>query len=85
MKLFTIDKNGKFVQFKEQEFKEENKEIYLEILLEKNPEYFFDNSKILIIGRQVTTNLNTFIDLLGVDQFGNTGYSGDTDPPFRSC
>jgi len=72
MKLFTIDKNGKFVQFKEQEFKEENKEIDLEILLENNPEYFFDNSKILIIGRQVTTNLNTFIDLLGVDQFGNT-------------
>ena len=72
MKLFTIDKNGKFVQFKEHEFKEENKEIDLEILLEKNPEYFFDNSKILIIGRQVTTNLSTFIDLLGVDQFGNT-------------
>ena len=72
MKLFTIDKNGKFVQFKEQEFKEENKEIDLQILLEKNPEYFFDNKKILIVGRQVTTNLNTFIDLLGVDQFGNT-------------
>ena len=30
MKLFTIDKNGKFFQFKEQEFKEENKEIDLE-------------------------------------------------------
>ena len=72
MKLFTIDKDGKFVQFKEQEFKEENKEIDLEILLENNPEYFFDNSRILVIGRQVTTNLNTFIDLLGVDQFGNT-------------
>jgi translation initiation factor 2 beta subunit (eIF-2beta)/eIF-5 len=72
MKLFTIDNNGKFIQFKEREFKEENKEIDLEILLENNPEYFFDNSKILIIGRQVTTNLNTFIDLLGVDQFGNT-------------
>jgi len=72
MKLFTIDNNGKFVQFKEREFKVENKEIDLEILLENNPEYFFDNSKILVIGRQVTTNLNTFIDLLGVDQFGNT-------------
>jgi hypothetical protein len=72
MKLFTIAKNGKFVQFKEQEFKEENKEIDLEILLENNPEYFFDNSKILIIGRQITTNFNTFIDLLGVDQFGST-------------
>ena len=37
MKLFTIDKNGKLFQFKEQEFKEENKEIDLEILLENNP------------------------------------------------
>ena len=72
MKLFTINKEGKFVQFKEQEFKEENKEIDLEILLENNPEYFFENSKILIIGRQVTTNLNTFIDLIGIDELGNT-------------
>jgi hypothetical protein len=72
MKLFTIDKNGKFVQFREREFKDENKEVDLEILLENNPEYFFENTKILIIGRQVTTNLNTFIDLLGIDQYGNT-------------
>jgi len=72
MKLFTIDKDGKFIQFKEQAFEQVNKEIDLEILLENNPEYFFDNSKILIIGRQVITNLNTFIDLLGVDQLGNT-------------
>ena len=72
MKLFTIDENGKFVQFKEQEFKTENKEIDLEVFLENNPEYFFNNSNILIIGRQVTTNLNTFIDLLGIDRFGHT-------------
>lgn len=72
MKLFTIDKNGKFIQFKEKDFKKENKEIDLEGFLENNPEYFFENSKILIIGRQVTTNLNTFIDLLGIDNQGNT-------------
>jgi len=72
MKLFTIDKNGKFVQYKELDFKIYNKEIDLEVLLENNPEYFFETSKILIIGRQVTTNLNTFIDLLGVDNQGNT-------------
>jgi len=72
MKLFTSDKDGKFVPFKEQVFKEENKEIDLENLLEKNPEYFFDNTKILIIGRQVTTNLNTFIDLIGIDEQGNS-------------
>ena len=72
MKLFSIDTEGKFVQFKERKFKENNKEIDLEILLENNPEYFFENSKILIIGRQVTTNLNTFIDLIGIDELGNT-------------
>lgn len=72
MKLFTIDKDGKLVQFREKEFREENKEMDLENLLENNPEYFFEDAKILIIGRQVTTNLNTYIDLLGIDQFGNT-------------
>ncbi len=72
MKLFTINNEGKFVQFEEQEFKKGNKEIDLEILLENNPEYFFENNRILIIGRQVATNLNTFIDLLGIDEHGNT-------------
>ena len=72
MKLFTIDKDGKLSQFKERNFAENNREIDLEILLEKNPEYFLENSKVLIIGRQVTTNLNTFIDLLGIDKEGNT-------------
>jgi len=72
MKLFTIDKNGKFEPFVEENFKIGNREIDLEKLLEINPEYYFDNAQILIIGRQVTTNLNTFIDLLGVDEAGNT-------------
>jgi len=72
MKLFTIDQQGKFVQYKEQNFRTYNKEINLEVLLENNPEYFFEEAKILIIGRQVTTNLNTFIDLLGIDNQGNT-------------
>jgi len=71
MKLFTIDKDGKLSQFKERNFAENNREIDLEILLEKNPEYFLENSKVLIVGRQVTTNLNTFIDLLGIDKEGN--------------
>lgn len=72
MKLFTVDNNGKFIQFKERDFQQENREIDLEILLENNPEYFFNYNKILIIGRQVTTNFNTFIDLLGIDKTGNT-------------
>lgn len=72
MRLFTINEYGKFAKFKEQDFKKENKEVDLEVLLEDNPEYFFESSKIAIIGRQVTTNLNTFIDLLGIDKYGDT-------------
>ncbi len=72
MRLFTIDKNGKMIPYKRRDFKELHQEFDLEILLENNPEYFFEDSKILIIGRQVTTNLNTFIDLLGIDNLGNT-------------
>ena len=34
--------------------------------------HFFDDGKILIIGRQVLTNLGSLIDLLGLDTFGNT-------------
>jgi len=72
MKLFTINKNGKLVPYEEKDFKVKNKESDLEILLENNPQYFFDYSNILIIGRQVTTNLNSTIDLLGLDKNGNT-------------
>lgn len=72
MKLFTIDKSGKFIPYKEHNFEKIKQEADLEVLLENNPEYFFEGSKVLIIGRQVTTNLNTFIDLLGIDKTGNT-------------
>jgi len=72
MRLFTLDENGKMVPYKEIRFKDENRESDLESLLENNPEYFFENSKILVIGRQITTNLNSFIDLLGIDNSGNT-------------
>ncbi len=72
MRLFTLNDKGKMLPYKEIKFKNDNLEADLELLLENNPEYFFENSKILIIGRQVTTNLNTFIDLLGIDKTGNT-------------
>jgi hypothetical protein len=72
MKLFTINSDGKLTPYKEQLFRNENKESDLEKLLEENPEYFFEDSKVLVIGRQVPTNLGTWIDLLGLDKFGNT-------------
>lgn len=72
MKLFTIDKNEKLIPYKELVFKDSNQEADLEGLLEKNPEYFFEESKVLIISRQVYTNLKSVIDLLGVDKAGNS-------------
>jgi hypothetical protein len=72
MRLFTLDENGKMVPYNEIRFKDENRESDLESLLENNPEYFFERSKILVIGRQISTNLNSFIDLLGIDNSGNT-------------
>lgn len=72
MKLFTIDNIGKLIQYKEHSFGIDNKESDLENLLENNPECFFNDGKILIIGRQVLTNLGTWIDLLGLDRYGNT-------------
>lgn len=72
MRLFTINKEGKLIPYREHVFKEENKESDLENLLEINPEYFFEDSKIMIIGRQVPTNLGSWIDLLGLDKNGNT-------------
>ncbi len=72
MKLFTIAKDGRLTRYKEQNYETTHQETQLESLLENNPEYFFEASKVLVIGRQVTTNLNTFIDLLGIDKFGNT-------------
>ena len=71
MKLFTIEKDGKLKPYTERVFKNSNQEADLEVLLENNPEYFFEGSNVLIIGRQVTTNLNSFIDLLGIDKSGN--------------
>jgi len=72
MKVFTINRDGKLIEYKEREFCEIKGEEDLEELLEYNPEYFFKGSKVMIIGRQVRTNLNSFIDLLGIDISGNT-------------
>lgn len=72
MKMLTIDKNRKLIPYQEQPYKDSNLEKDLEILLENSPDYFFEESNVLIIGRQVTTNLNGFIDLLGIDKYGNT-------------
>lgn len=68
MRIFEInDKN--LIPYEWEKF--ENLEKDLEELLEENSDYILENEKILIIGRQVKTNLDTKIDLLGLDKDGN--------------
>ena len=71
MRLFRVELDKKFIEYKVQSFKDEHREEDLEYLLESNPDAILDE-EILIIGRQVTTNLNTSMDLLGLDRTGNT-------------
>lgn len=72
MRLFTISQTHEMLPYNEHDFKVDNFEKDLENILEKNPQYFFEESNILIVGRQIATNFNTFIDLLGIDKNGNT-------------
>jgi RecB family endonuclease NucS len=72
MRLFTINQTHEMLPYDEHDFKVDNFEQDLENMLEKNPQYFFEESNILIIGRQIATNFNTFIDLLVIDKNGNT-------------
>ena len=70
MRVFKIEKNN-LISFSEVDFKMDNVEKILEDWIETNPWAIFEDEKVYIIGRQVTTNLNKSIDLLGIDKNGN--------------
>ncbi|HDQ46432.1 MAG TPA: hypothetical protein ENN17_13190 [bacterium] len=72
MKIFSIKDNGKFEEFSQTPFQNEHEEKILENWIEANSDDILEDGKLLIIGRQVTTNLGSFIDLLGIDREGNT-------------
>ncbi len=46
-------------------------EADLEDLLEKNPQYFSEDEKFFLVGKQVTTNFNASIYSTGVYKSGN--------------
>jgi len=71
MRIFSIEKDGKFKEFTHIPFHINYEEVILEKWLENNPNEILENSKLLIIGRQTTTNLGSIIDLLGIDRQGN--------------
>lgn len=71
MKIYKVDAEDKLVRFNEQNFKMDNLEKRLEIWFEHNPHLLSEDENALIIGRQVTTNLGSVIDLLSVDKSGD--------------
>ena len=71
MRVLKVESNN-LIPFKENDFKTDNTEKILEDWIENTPTAILEDEKVYIIGRQVTTNLNSFIDLLGLDANGNT-------------
>jgi hypothetical protein len=71
MRLFGIESDGSFKEFIRTPFQSNYKESVLEGWLENNPDGIVEDGKLLIIGRQVNTNLGTTIDLIAVDRQGS--------------
>jgi hypothetical protein len=71
MKLYGITQEDEFREYVETGFQLEHRESILEDWLEGNPHSIIEEGNLLVIGRQVTTNLRSFIDLLAVDRQGN--------------
>ena len=71
MRIFGIQSDGKFVEYAQEPFQAENTEKTLHDWLESNPEGILKDKELLIIGREVLTDLGGYIDLLGVDRAGN--------------
>ena len=71
MRVFSIGSDGEFTEYEQLPFKMDHEESVLEEWLESNPDGILEDGQILIIGRQVRTDLGACIDLLGVDREGN--------------
>jgi RecB family endonuclease NucS len=71
MRVFKIE-NSSLTSYREEDFKIDNVEKILEEWIENSPNAVFEDEEVLIIGRQVTTNLGKAVDLLGLDKKGNT-------------
>ncbi len=71
MRVFGIQSDNKFREYVHTLFQIEHEEYVLEGWLESNPDGIVEDGCILVIGRQVVTNLGGFIDLLGLDRAGD--------------
>lgn len=71
MKLYAVKPSGEFTEYAEQSFSESYREKTIESWLESNPAAILEDSGLLFIGRQVTTDLGASIDLLAIDRNGD--------------
>ena len=71
MRVFSVEPDGGFTEYEHLPFETDHAEADLEQWLEANPGGILEDGPLLIIGRQVPTDLGKSIDLLGVDREGN--------------
>jgi len=71
MRVFGIEPDGKFKEYVQTPFQAQHEEAVLEGWIEDNPDGIVEDGKLLIIGRQVSTNLGSVIDLLALDRQGD--------------
>src|SRR6266568_4987211 len=71
MRVYGVEPNGKFREYEPTPFQVKHEEAVLERWLEQNPDGILEDGKLLMIGRQTTTNLDSRIDLLALDRDGN--------------
>jgi hypothetical protein len=71
VKLFGLTDENEFKEYVKTPFQVQFEETVLEDWLERNPRAILEDGALLVIGRQVTTNLGSIIDLLGVDRQGS--------------
>lgn len=71
--IFSVGSDGEFTEYEQLPLEVDHEESVLEQWLESNPDKILEDGRILILGRQVRTDLGGFIDLLAVDREGERG------------
>lgn len=71
MRIFSVQPDGEFREYRQTPFQVDHEERVLETWLEVNPDGIVEDGSLLIIGRQLATDLGGRIDLIGVDREGD--------------
>lgn len=69
--IFGIGEGETLTVYERKQFEVEYKEVVLQNWLGANPDWILEDEKMLVVSREVRTDLGGFIDLLGLDREGN--------------